>query len=429
MNNPSRPIVELHNVSVSQGRAVILSGISWTLSARQNWAILGSNGAGKTTFLKLIRGDIWPTPNCGRRLFHINGSLRTSPIGFREKTGIVSPELLDVYKRNRVYIKALDSVLTGFFDSVYLHQKPDAEQITRSREVVASLGIDDLMEKDFLTLSLGQAKRVLIARAMVHKPKLLILDEIGTGLDMGSKKALMDIVQRLTENGTQILCSSHIEEDIPASTSHFLRLDQGMIVDVGLTQDGLTKNLKQISKPFTHSSAKRSKPLNGAPLIKIEKVDVFRKGKPALRKIDWTIEPGENWAVLGPNGSGKTTLLRLISGDLLPAWGGNITRFGAENLPDLWEIRRRISLVSADLQTWHEYRQTGLDVVISGLFGSVGVHSAVTEQHILAARKWVQDYGLEELADRDIRSLSYGQLRILLILRAMVNQPTMLLLD
>ncbi len=141
------------------------------------------------------------------------------------------------------------------------------------------------------------------------------------------------------------------------------------------------------------------------------------------------IKPGENWAILGRNGAGKTTLLRLISGDLAPAWGGSVSRFGTEGSHNLWEVRRKIGLVSADLQAWHGYRQTSLDTVVSGFFGSIGVHNLVAEQQTLAARQWLQDYDLEELADRDIQTLSYGQLRILLIIRAMVTNPTMLLLD
>ncbi len=421
-------LVELHNVSVSQGRAVILSGISWTLSTGENWAILGRNGAGKTTFLKLVRGDIWPAPNCGLRLFHVNGAARKSPIGFREKTGMVSHDLLDTYKRNGRSVKGLDVVLSGFFDSTYLHQAPDAEQIARSKEVIASLNIEDLVEKEFLSLSLGQAKRILIARAIVHKPRLLILDELGAGLDTESKKTVMEIVQGLTENGTQILCSTHIEEGLPSVVTHVLRLDEGKIVGYGPKEEMPVAEGKEPARLFTLRTPEHSAVSNGSPLITIKDVDVFRKGKPVLHRINWTIKPADNWAVLGRNGSGKTTLLRLISGDLAPVWGGSISRFGTES-HNLWEIRRRISLVSADLQTWHESRQTGLDAVVSGFFGSIGVHDTVAPHQSLAARQWLQDYDLEGLADRDIRTLSYGQLRILLIMRAMVTNPMMLLLD
>ncbi len=428
MDNSLQTLVELHNVSVSQGRTVILSGISWTLSTGQNWAILGRNGAGKTTFLKLVRGDIWPDPKGGLRLFHINGTARKSPIGFREKTGVVSSELLDTYKRNGRNIRGLDVVLSGFFDSAYLHQATDAKQIARSKEVIASLSIDDLIEKDFLSLSLGQAKRILIARAIVHGPRLLILDELGTGLDRESKKTVMEIVQGLTENGTQILCSTHIEEDLLSVVTHCLQLDEGKIVGNGPKEEMPAMARKEPAKLFAPRTPEHSAVSNGNPLITIKDVDVFRKGKPVLHRINWTIKPGENWAVLGRNGSGKTTLLRLISGDLAPAWGGSISRFGIES-HNLWEIRRKLSLVSADLQAWHEYRRTGLDAVVSGFFGSIGVHNTVAEHQSLTARQWLQDYDLEELAERDIQTLSYGQLRILLIMRAMVTNPMMLLLD
>ncbi|AFM27965.1 ABC transporter ATP-binding protein [Desulfomonile tiedjei] len=422
-------LVELHNVSVFRDRTNILSDITWTLSAGQNWAVLGGNGVGKTTFLRLVRGDIWPSPNCGVRLFHVNGTVRESPIGFREKTGIVSPELLDSYKRNRWNIKALDVVMSGFFDTAYLHQKPKVEEMARSKEVVASLGIEELIEKDFLSLSLGQAKRILIARAIVHKPTLLILDELGTGLDRESHNVIMKIIEDLAANGTQILCSTHIKEDLPSAVTHFLELDEGKIVGNGRKAMLPTVEKKGSTKLFTSRTPEYSAVSNSIPLIAIENADVFRKGKLVLQSINWKIKTGENWAVLGCNGSGKSTLLKLISGDLAPAWGGSITRFGDEASHNLWEIRRRIGLVSADIQAWHEYRQTGLDVVISGFSGSIGVPGPVSEKQSRAARQWLQDYDLEHLADRNIQTLSYGQLRILLILRAMVINPAMLLLD
>ena len=243
------------------------------------------------------------------------------------------------------------------------------------------------------------------------------------------KKVVMEMVQGLAENGTQILCSTHVEEDLPPVVTHFLQLDEGKIVGNGPKEAMPAVERKAPVKRFTPRTSEYSAASNGNPLITIKNVDVFRKGKPVLHGINWMIRPGENWAVLGHNASGKTTLLRLISGDLAPAWGGSISRFGTETSHNLWEVRRRISLVSADLQAWHGYRQTGLDVVVSGFFGSIGVHNPVAEHQAAAARQWLQDYDLEVFADRDIQTLSYGQLRILLIMRAMVTNPVMLLLD
>lgn len=422
-------LVELRNVSVFRDRTNILSDITWTLSTGQNWVVLGGNGVGKTTFLKLVRGDIWPSPNYGIRLFHVNGTVRESPIGFREKTGIVSPELLDSYKRNGWNIKGLDVVLTGFFDTAYLHQEPNDDEIARSKEVISLLGIEELTEKDFLSLSLGQAKRILIARAIVHKPTLLILDELATGLDRESHNTVMEKVEDLAANGTQILCSTHVKEDLPPAVTHVLELDEGKIVGNGRRVKVRAVEEKGPTSPSTSRMSEHSAVSNGNPLIMIENADVFRKGKPVLQSINWKIKKGENWAVLGCNGSGKSTLLKLISGDLIPAWGGSITRFGDEASHNLWEIRRRIGLVSADIQAWHENRQTGLEVIISGFFGSIGVHNPASEEQAQTARQWLKDHDVEHLADRNVQTLSYGQLRILLILRAMVINPAMLLLD
>lgn len=429
VNEPGYPLVELDHVSVLRGTAVLLSDITWTLSSGENWAVLGANGAGKTTFLKLVRGDIWPSPGCGNRFYRMNGVARTGPIGFREKTGIVSPELLVNYKQNAWNIKALDVVLSGFFDTVYLHQEPTEGQRKRTHEVIASLGLEDLVEKDFLSLSLGQAKKILIARAIVHEPSLLILDEVTTGLDSQSKTTMLETIGRLAENGTQVLCAAHAPEDLPDGITDVLHLDGGRIVAIRSYEEMPSAKGKTGAHPMAPSPPESSASSQGTPLIAIENANVFRKGKRVLNGIDWVIQPGENWAVLGRNGSGKTTLLRLLCGDLPSAWGGTIRRFGNENAHTLWEIRQNISLVSADLQAWHDCPQTGLDTVVSGFFGSIGVHDPVRDHQVRAAWQWLAEYDLEELGERDIQTLSYGQLRMLLILRAMVTNPTMLLLD
>jgi len=127
----------------------------------------------------------------------------------------------------------------------------------------------------------------------------------------------------------------------------------------------------------------------GAPLIEIEKVDMVVGGSCILKRIDWTVKNGENWALLGPNGSGKTTLLKLIVGEERPVWGGVIRRFGKDDLQTIDEIRRRISLVTPDFQADHMLRQTALEMVLSGFYGSVGLpHESTTEEQILTAQSW-----------------------------------------
>ena len=363
-----RVLIQLSNVSVVLEKRTILSNISWDLRTRQNWAVIGSNGAGKTTFLNLIRGDIWPTPGFGTRLYYTNGKSHTSPIGFRNKTGVVSPELLDRYKRNNWNIKVSDLICTGFWDGAFLYQNPDTEQRQRVSETMALLKIEDFTDTMFFNLSLGQAKKVLFARAIVHDPNVLILDELCVGLDNDSRDAILTEVRRLAERGTNIVFSSHTHEDLVPAITHVVELAEGRIKTMGEKDVVPGENSKGL--PVYHEAERPvsvfSSGESGELLLSISMADVFIEGAKVLSNIEWDIRSDENWAVIGANGSGKTTLLNLISGDLHPAWGGSVQRPGKITSRNLWEIRRKIGMVSVDIQAWHANAQTGLEVLLSG---------------------------------------------------------------
>lgn len=421
-------LLQLMNVSVELNRRPILSNIDWELRTRENWGVVGSNGAGKTTLLKLARGDIWPTPGRGTRLFHTNGTSRTSPIGFKSGTGLVSPELLDRYKRNNWNIKVSDVVGTGFHDTVFLCQRLDEDQRRRTAETLALMKIEDLADTRFLSLSFGQAKKVLLARAVVHQPQLLILDELSSGLDKEAREDVFSMIQTLAERGATLLCSGHSQEDLLPAITHVVELAEGRIRTAGRRAPTL-RGGQAASHHAPKPGEALSGPLSKEPLVRVSNADVFLNGKKVLSDISWEIMSHEHWALLGANGSGKTTLLNLISGDLLPAWGGTVERLGKVRSRTLWEIRRKISVVSADIQTWHDTAQTGLEVLLSGFRGTIGLHEPVTPEQTAAATECLASHGLAELADRDVRNLSYGQLRILLILRAVIIKPGALLLD
>ena len=426
-------IVELKNVEVRAGATVILSDLNWTLRRGESWAVLGPNAAGKSTFLRLIRGDVWPVPGRGTRTYYVNGIARTSPICFRGSTGFVSTELLDRYARMEWNVTCLEAVCSGFWGTVYAHRKPSVAQIDRAREVMDLLEVNHLSQRNILTLSQGEAKKILIARALVHNPSLLILDEVCEALDQSSRESLLQAIQRIAESGTQVLASTHETEDLVPALKHVVRLDSGRIV---ARTAHLAPNPAASAGTVIQSSAvplrtpEFARPkTNKAFLIRITEADVFLRGKRILHRINWTLNGGEQWAVLGANGSGKTTLLRLLMGDVYPRFGGTVHRFGDDNPHSIREIRERVSLVSADLQASHVSSQTGLDTVLSGFFGSIGLHDTPTSRQVHIATRWLTRLGIDSLAQRDIGTLSYGQLRMLMIARAMVNEPLILLLD
>lgn len=395
--------------------------------------MLGNNGAGKTTFLRLVRGDIWPAPGCGHRFYRVNGGMKEGPIGFRENTGLVSSELLDLYRTMEWNLSGLEVVCTGFEGTPLLCEKPDEIRSQGAKEILAMLGIEDLADRRILGMSQGEAKKTLIARSLVKKPTFLFLDELASGLDSSSEEKVMDLVHGVVEQGTHVLLAAHDARQLPRFVTHVVHLRSGLIAEQGPVSDACAQSGSACGRNRRPGSRTIPKPRieekTDKPLIRIENADVDRGRTRILRQITWTVETGQNWALLGRNGSGKTTLLKLIVGDRRPVWGGKISRFGLEGPQSVWEMRRRISLVTLDLQAMHASRQTGINMVLSGFYGSVGLPHEPTEAEKEIARSWFQQLGLEELQNREVRTLSYGQVRALLVMRAVVTNPIILLLD
>ncbi len=427
-------LVELENISVRYGYAPILFNINFMLRPGENWAVLGGNGAGKTTFLRLIRGDIWPAPETGRRSYLVNGKAQVSPIGFREKTGIVSSDLLYHYRINRWNPSGIEAVCTGFDGTPFLYRTPAEPMLARARQVLATLGLEKLETRRVLTMSFGEAKKVLIARAIVHRPRILFIDELCAGLDNGSRQKVLELVELLAGQGTQMIVAAHDHSDIPDCVTRIMTLKSGRIINSGSflrppcpARDAVRADRTQRCPDVLFQT--KFEQCSQRPLIRTENVDVSMGGKRILNQINWQIFAGQNWALLGENGSGKTTLLKLISCELLPVWGGTIRRFEPDDPQTLDEIRKSVSLVSPDFQADFPASQKGLDIVLSGLYGTVGLPCEPTRKQVLLGKSLLHAFGAEGLESREIGALSYGQARILLILRALINSPRILLLD
>ena len=168
---------------------------------------------------------------------------------------------------------------------------------------------------------------------------------------------------------------------------------------------------------------------DSSPLVRISNATIYRDYRPVIRDLNWTLLPGEHWAVLGANGSGKSTLLSLIYGDLHPALGGTIERAGLAAGDRIEDWKRRVAWVSPELQADHFAAHSLEEVVISGRYASVGLNAPPTVADKRSARRWLEYFGIAELRDRGPRSVSYGQMRLALFARAMANEPELLLLD
>jgi molybdate transport system ATP-binding protein len=160
-------------------------------------------------------------------------------------------------------------------------------------------------------------------------------------------------------------------------------------------------------------------------------VNISYNGVKVLRHIDWTVKKGEHWALLGPNGSGKTTLLSLILGDNPQAYANDINLFGRRkgSGESIWDIKKRIGLVSPELHLHYPRQFSCLDVVCSGFFDSAGLYRRCTDKQRGAALEWMDHMGLSPLAGARFGECSDGAQRMVLVARAMVKHPELLVLD
>jgi ABC-type molybdenum transport system ATPase subunit/photorepair protein PhrA len=148
-----------------------------------------------------------------------------------------------------------------------------------------------------------------------------------------------------------------------------------------------------------------------------------------LRNVNWRMNEGEHWLIVGDNGAGKSTFLKLILGELHVSRGGHIHRFNTTEFRDVWEIKKKIGVVSTELQTRYHHDLTARQVIGTGFNASVGWLSKLTRDEMKRVDEVIEQLGIGGLADRSIQQMSFGQVRKVLVARALVNEPRLLILD
>lgn len=233
-----QPVISLSDVMVSRSGKAILSGISWQVMPQERWVVIGPNGAGKTTLLSLLSTYLFPTSGKAEILGSILGRVETSEL--KTRIGVASSSTLDLIPGDE---KVSDLILSSAY-AVFGRwmEEYDLWDESRSSALLHAFGIKELANARFATLSEGERKRVMIARALMPDPELLLLDEPAAGLDLGGRE---DLLRRLSEFATDpaspatIMVTHHLEE-IPASTTHLLILKSGSVFAQGPIREILT---------------------------------------------------------------------------------------------------------------------------------------------------------------------------------------------
>lgn len=429
-------IIQLNHATVVIDGNTILKDISWEWKKGDSWGIVGKNGTGKTTFLKLIRGEIFPENyddrNCAPRLYRLEGEISTSPIGIKEKIGYIGPELRMLYRRQGWILTARETVATGFFDSHLLYHKPTKKQWQAVDNMLETVGMTRFAQVNIQKLSQGQAARVLLARALVSNPPALILDEVYDGLDTKTQHKLTFLLQEIQQKGTSIIYAGHDFHDLPQWINQIVTINDSTI----------KTSARKTAKAKDENPSKET-PLNRITFIEqshatvspdncifyLKHVDLYLSKNHIIKDLSWAMLPNENWVITGENGAGKSTFLRLLYGDLFHAEnGGSVFRFGKEN-GNMWDIRENIGYVSYESQSDFSRDVTVIETIALGKRLLFGQFDTLTKGELNAARKVIEEFGIQAIAARKFSDLSHGQRRMTFIARAFINKPKVLLLD
>jgi len=456
--------ITVDKITVRLGTRLILTNSSWQMNSDQHWAILGPNGSGKSTLVRAL----WGGAPLRSGHIHLHFSEPRTGILSAPKKNEIGYVSFETHQRLMEH-EALQEDLRGYAgrgdevttaQDVILSGIPSDRDVPgvveeRLSQVADLLGITSLLQRGIPFLSTGEIRKTLIARALIKSPKLLILDEPFDGLDDRSRASLAESIDHLMMGSMRVILVAHRIEEVVRHITHVLFVKKGQIFMQGpkdqmLTsenisglyddrlhvekRDGgyhLSYGMEEKEKADSFSASGDTPPDSPDILIEMKDTTVRYGEQVVLHHLNWIMRRGENWAILGPNGSGKSTLLKLILGDNLQGYSNEITLFGKQkgSGETLWEIRDHIGVVSSELQIQYRKKMSAYDVVASGFYNSIGLYQYPTPEEKRAVDRWVEILDIGDMVKEPYHHLSYGQKRMVLLARAMVKSPLLLILD
>ncbi len=419
-------IIEIKNLTAQRADKTVFNHLNWTLKPIENWAIVGKSGAGKTSFIDLIMG----------KMSIKKGSL-TYP--YLHSTAMLEKgyfRLADYVAVVRFNISIINYKQFYYQQRYYSSENEGVQTVreflkTRDEKIFNLLKINDLLDLEFVKLSNGQTRKMYLAKALLRKPELLILDNPFLGLDVDARSVLQNIINELIVEGYHIVVICNYIHEIPSGIDKTLWVDNFKISEVnptsnlkvhlnGYTKGGdITDNLEEIAD-LNNSFFPIPPVSNFQDAVNMTNIVVKYDEKTVLNNISWQVKRGDKWALVGENGCGKSTLLSLIFGDHPQAYANNIIVFDRKrgNGDSIWDIKKRIGYVSPELHLYFTEHITNINLVCDGK--AEGVEFA----HYL-----FDFYGIKALEKQDFQRTSMGEQRLILLFNALVQNTELLILD
>jgi molybdate transport system ATP-binding protein len=423
-----QPLISFSNIIACQTQFRLAEPINWTLRQGENWAVVGPNGSGKTLFARTLSGKI---ASC-------NGKITLA------KTDI------PLWKQVR-YMEFHDARSVTDY-SRFFHQQRWHSSEEPAPTVADILGNESLLtkndiiynffvnichfDKQLIQLSNGEMRKLLIVKALLERPQLLVLDNPYIGLDASSRLVLDNALCRMISDfGLNVMLLLSDPADVPDFVDFVLPMQdkvalESMPREAFIADRKLHGSLFPEPPPADIAVSKISTP-DYVNAFEMRDVCVRYGKRTIIEHFDWTVARGDRWLLTGANGSGKSTLLSLVCADNPQAYANRLYVFdrrrgGGESI---WDIKRRIGYLSPEIHLYYNEVQNCLQTVCSGYFDTIGLFRVCTAEQSRKALDRMAALGIQHLADRPFRAVSFGEQRLVMLARALIRDPEMLILD
>ena len=428
-------IINLTRGVARDATAAFVAPVTLKIAQGEHLAIVGPNGAGKSILVDMMLGryplregsieyDFSPSPS--KRVYE-----NVKYITFRDTYGSADANYCYQLRWNThdqdEAIPTVAQLLGNVEDKEYMG------------EVLQMFNLGHLLDKRIVLLSSGELRKFQLAQALLERPRLLVVDNPFIGLDATTRDLLCSVLARVSSrNNLQVVLVLSMLDDVPEFVTSVVPVEN-MFVGAKVSRDeylsqldivydiAAIKNAQQrvLSLPYKNPICTAER------VVELNKVSVKYDERVILNSLDWVVENGEKWALSGENGAGKSTLLSLVCADNLQSYACDIALFGRKrgSGESIWEIKKNIGYVSPEMHRSYLRNLPVIDIVASGLHDTIGLYVQTPQEELEICDWWLETFGIAGLRDKSFLKISSGEQRLVLLARAFVKDPALLILD
>lgn len=419
--------------------------VNLTTCEGEHLAIVGPNGGGKTMLVDIIVGR--------------------HPLLMHDPEYDFAPSTKPMVSDNIKYITFRDSYGGDNDRTYYLQQRWNQQEIDEStptvgskleeafalagndtperrqlqHDIYAMFNMEHLLDKYIILLSSGELRKFKLAATLFSEPRVLIMDNPFIGLDAETREQLKNLLQKLTtQKAIQLILVLSKTDTLPEFITHVVEVKH-LRVFPKVTREEYLKTCPPLPSNILSKTVQQEilqLPYKGNEyhtnnIARLNKVSIRYGKRTILKELDWEVHNGEHWALSGQNGAGKSTLLSLICADNPQSYACDITLFGQPrgSGESIWDIKKHIGYVSPEMHRAYQRDMPCIRIVASGLTDSIGLYTKPKANDYEQCLFWMHVFGIEELAERTFLKISSGEQRLVLLARAFVKDPELLILD